>query len=153
MKPRALTRLINDSRRANLLTLEDLADIAGRNPFHSGAPLLQPHLDNPQNPTRSDGEDDFPGFCQRYGLPTPLMDTIVHGFEVDAYFPEERLIVELDGWPFHRDRDSFESDRDRDATMLMHGIPTVRVTYDRIDDMPDREAARLHSILQQRRGT
>ncbi len=151
LKPRVLTRLINDARRGNLLSLEDLADVVTRNATHPGAPLLRPHLDNEQNPTRSDGEDDFPGFCQRHGLPTPLMNATVHGFEVDAYFPEEMLIVELDGWPYHRDRASFESDRDRDATMLMHGIPTVRITYDRLDEREEREASRLETILRQRR--
>lgn len=70
---------------------------------------------------------------------------------MDAYFPGEELIVELDGWPYHKDRATFESDRDRDATMLMHGIPTVRITYDRLEADPDREAARLHSILEQQR--
>jgi putative AbiEi antitoxin of type IV toxin-antitoxin system len=151
LKPRPRTRLINDSRRATLLSLEDLADIVARNPTHPGVRLLRPHLDNPQNPTRSGGEDDFPEFCERYDLPSPLMDVIVHGFEVDAYFPDERLIVELDGWPYHRDRDAFENDRDRDATMLAHAIPTVRITYDRIEHNPDREAQRLHTILRQRR--
>jgi hypothetical protein len=151
LKRRPLTRLINDARRAKLLTLEDLADVVARNLSHPGTPLLRPHLDNPQNPTRSGGEDDFPIFCQRHHLPTPLMDTTLHGFEVDAYFPEERVIVELDGWPFHRYRESFEGDRDRDATMLAHGIPTVRITYDRLDLEADREAARLHTILRTRR--
>jgi hypothetical protein len=151
MRRRSLTRVINDGRRARRLTLDALADVAERNPTHPGARLLRPHLDNPQNPTRSGGEDDFPGFCERYDLPVPVMDTIVHGFEVDAYFPAERLIVELDGWPYHRDRSSFESDRDRDATMLMYDLPTVRITYDRFDERPDREAARLHTILERRR--
>lgn len=151
LKRRQLTRLINDARLAKLLTLDDLAEVVAHNRGHSGAPLLRPHLDNPQNPTRSEGEDDFPTFCERHGLPTPVLNAVVHGFEVDAYFPAERLIVELDGWPLHRDRDTFESDRDRDATMLMHAIPTVRITYDRLDHDPDREATRLQTILRQRR--
>ena len=151
LKPRPLNRLVNDARRAKLLTLDGLADVVTRNPGHPGARLLRPQVENLNNPTRSDGEDDFQAFCQRYGLPAPLINTPVHGFEVDAYFPAENLIVELDGWPFHSDRGSFESDRDRDATMLSHSIPTVRITYDRMDDAPDREAARLHTILAVRR--
>jgi hypothetical protein len=35
--------------------------------------------------------------------------------------------------------------------MLLHDIPTVRVTYDRLDNTPDREAARLRGILAGRR--
>lgn len=151
LTPGRLTRLINDARLAKLLTLEALAEVAAGNPRHAGTALVKPHLDNAHNPTRSSGEDDFPAFCLRYGLPEPLINSELHGYEVDVYFPNERLIVELDGWPFHRDKSTFESDRDRDATMLMHQIATLRITYDRFDDDPDREAARLHQILAGRR--
>ena len=69
------------------------------------------------------------------------------GFEVDAYFPEQRLIVELDGGDFHRDRSVFESDRERDAVHLADGVPTLRITWDRLVDTPEREALRLRAIL------
>ena len=151
IRPKSLTRFVNDARRARLLTLADLADVATRNPAHPGARALMKEAQNPHNPTRSEGEDSFPAWCERYGLPTPIMDTILHGFEVDAYFPQERLVVELDGWPFHRDRNKFESDRDQDATLLAQRIATVRITYDRLESDPDREAARLHAILEGRR--
>jgi hypothetical protein len=68
---RSLTRFVNEGRLRKLLTLADLADIAGRNPTHSGARLLMAHADNTQNPTRSGGEDDFQGFYACYDLPTP----------------------------------------------------------------------------------
>ena len=151
IKPKSLTRFINDSRRANHLTLTALADVAVRNRSHPGARALMKEAQNPHNPTRSEGEDSFPAWCERYGLPTPVMDTNLHGFEVDAYFAQEKLVVELDGWPFHRDRNKFESDRDQDATLLAHQIATVRITYDRLDNDADREAARLDSILEARR--
>ncbi|HZU60685.1 MAG TPA: type IV toxin-antitoxin system AbiEi family antitoxin domain-containing protein [Solirubrobacteraceae bacterium] len=150
LRARSLTRLINDARRTRILTLEALADVAGRNPTHPGALLLKAHASNPHNPTRSGGEDDFLKFCARYGLPTPLINTIVHGYEVDAYFPEARLVVELDGWPYHSSRQSFEDDRERDATMLMHQVATIRITYDRFYADPDREASRLQTILEPR---
>jgi very-short-patch-repair endonuclease len=70
---------------------------------------------------------------------------------VDAVFPRERLIVELDGWETHRDRRSFENDRERDAATLAAGYATVRVTWDRFHDAAVREAGRLHEILRLRR--
>jgi hypothetical protein len=151
LRPRSLARLINDARRARILTLEALVDVTARCPTHPGALLLRPHLDDPHNPTRSGGEDDFLTFCRRHGLPTPLINTTVHGVEVDAYFPEEKLVVELDGWPYHSSRQSFEDDRERDATLLAYGIVTIRITYDRLEQDPAREAARLHRILEARR--
>jgi very-short-patch-repair endonuclease len=76
---------------------------------------------------------------------------MVCGHEVDALFAAEQLIVELDGWDFHRDRYAFEADRDRDADALAAGLPTVRVTWERMSQTPGKEASRLHAILVRRR--
>ena len=73
----------------------------------------------------------------------------VNGRQVDAYFPDHNLIVELDGWDYHKDRHAFETDRERDAHQLAHGIRTLRITKDRLTTNPDREAARLKRILEQ----
>jgi hypothetical protein len=145
-----LTRLVNDARRDGHLRLDALNDIIARNPPHPGTKLLKPFTDSPGNPTNSGFEDDFLAFTEKYGLPTPLINAIVNGKQVDAYFPDHNLIVECDGWPFHRDRAAFEDDRERDAHQLAHGIATVRITRKRLEQTPDREAARLARILSQR---
>ena len=102
-------------------------------------------------PTRSPLEDKFLPFCERFGLPTPKINTSVNGYEADAYFEAERVIVELDGYEFHSDRRTFESDRERDVHALANGVVTVRITEERLDGAPEREAQRLHAILRARR--
>jgi very-short-patch-repair endonuclease len=151
MPTKSLTRAVNDWRRSKLVSLEALADVAARFPLHPGAPLLAPHARVRRGPTRSGFEDDFLEFCRRFRLPTPQVNVTVAGYEVDAYFQAERLIVELDGWGFHSDHDSFKNDRERDATTLALGIATIRITSERLDDAPEREAARLDAILLARR--
>lgn len=101
-------------------------------------------------PTRSEFERAFLRFCRRFGLPTPRTLTTVHGYEVDALFVAYRLIVELDGWDYHADPVSFRDDRERDAALLDLGYPTVRVTWERLHETAEREAARLHRILARR---
>ena len=145
------TRAVNDARRAGLLSLEALAEVVTRFPLHQGAPLLAPHADVDQKASRSSLEDDFFEFCRRFDLPTPRVNTIVAGYEVDAYFEAERLVVELDGWDFHSDRGSFEDDRERDARMLEQDLPTIRITKRRLLRQPGREASSLHAILEARR--
>ena len=144
---RQLTRMVNDARRSGHLHLATLTDLLARHPLHPGTKLLNPFAEDPANATRSGFEDDFVVFAARYGLPPPQINTTVNGYEVDAYFPEHGLIVELDGWNFHRDRGSFESDRERDAHQLQHGLSTIRITKDRMTQTPDREAKRLQDIL------
>jgi hypothetical protein len=153
MTPKSLTRGVNDGRRNRHVSLDALADVIRRHPHHRGKARLQAVLGAaPQNPTRSGFEDDFLSFCERYGLPRPETNVMVCGHEVDALFVEEKVIVELDGWPFHSTQVSFEDDRDRDADTTAGGFVTVRITGERFDQRPEREARRLHAILEQRRG-
>jgi hypothetical protein len=141
--------VVNDARHAGYLHLDALAAVLARNPTHPGTSRLKPFVEDPRNPTRSPLEDDFAVFCKRYGLPTPVTNTYLFGHEIDALFPVERVIVELDGRRFHED--TFERDRDRDADMLEAGIVTVRLTDKRMNGNPEREARRLHKILEARR--
>jgi len=144
----ALTRAVNDALQSNYLTRSQLAEFLDRRP----SKRLQPFATATDGPTRSEFEDAFLAFCERYGLPRPKVNTIVAGHEADAYFEAERLIVELDGWRFHSSRASFEDDRDRDANSLVQGIGTIRLTWERMIAKPEPEADRLHKILRMRRG-
>ena len=44
-----------------------------------------------------------------------------------------------------------DRDRDRDVEHLVVGLETVRITWERLIEEPDREARRLHAILARRR--
>ena len=147
---KALTRAVNDLLRGHLLVLDYLAATLDCYPRHPATARLRGFVQAPAGPTASEFEDAFTGFCARFGLPQPLINTTIAGFEVDAYFPDQRVIVELDGWGFHSSRASFENDRERDATMLALGIVTVRITWNRLIKTPEREAERLLVILNAR---
>ena len=151
MTDAALARAVNDLRLARYLSLAHLAEIAGRDPQTSATKRVRPHVAHPQRaPTRSEFEDAFLLFVERYDLPTPQVNTRVAGHEADILFPAHKLVVELDGYDFHSGRERFESDRDRDPDLLAAGIATVRLTWERLNLKPGREADRLHAILAQR---
>jgi hypothetical protein len=151
MNEAALKRRVNEARRAEILTLADIADVVDRFPNHHGAKLLEPLLTVKGGPTRSEWEDAFPAFCKQFGLPEPTLSTDVAGYEADALFPDERIVIELDSWDFHGDKDAFETDRDKDVDRLVAGYVTVRITWERIEHRSAREAARLHELVRQRR--
>jgi hypothetical protein len=146
-----LRRAFNKLRLSRYLTEDQLRDVLERFPRHPGARRLGALAGIRRGVTRSGLEDKFADFCERHGLPEPRLNVRIGGREVDAFFEHERLIVEVDGYDVHSGRVSFEDDRDRDASMLVHGLPTVRVTEERIDNLPHREAERLHRILERRR--
>jgi hypothetical protein len=146
-----LRRGVNKLRLEHGLTPEQIADVVTRLHRHPGVPRLEKFAEMHAGPTRSDPEDKFVDFCKRFGLPEPLFNETINGREVDAFFPIERVIVEIDGYDVHAGRVSFEDDRDRDADMLAADLPTVRVTEDRMDNAPEKEAKRLRAILALRR--
>jgi hypothetical protein len=148
---RRRARAVNDALHSPFLTQGQLADVRARFPLHRGGKLLDPFLDVGTSPTRSRFEDDFLAFCARHGLPRPLVNEPVCGYIVDALFPAEKLIVELDGWEFHKGRAAFERDRLRDADTLGAGYRTVRVTWARLHDREVAEAQRLRGLLSARR--
>jgi very-short-patch-repair endonuclease len=145
LKPKQLTRAINDLRLRDLLTIDQLVDVIGRNPTHRAATLLQPHLEFAQpEPTRSVLEDRFLPLLRKHGLPTPQINVDVCGYRVDAHFPDHSLVVELDGWKRHGTRDRFVEDRRQDFKILLNaGIPTVRFPYEDVNDAVITELGQL----------
>ncbi|MFZ0379309.1 MAG: type IV toxin-antitoxin system AbiEi family antitoxin domain-containing protein [Solirubrobacteraceae bacterium] len=148
---KSLKRNVNKALHSLWLTEGHLVDTLARHSHAPGANRIAKLLGLPGTPTRSGWEDDFPAFCDKYGLPAPVMGQPLLGYVADALFVEEKVIVELDSREFHMGAIPFEDDRDRDADMLAHGFVTVRMTWERIEERPQREAARLHKILANQR--
>jgi len=96
-----------------------LKDVIDRFPYHPGARQLRALLEIKGGPTRSEWEDAFPAFCKQYGLPEPVMSTMVAGHEADALFPDEKLIIELDG-----------ATHSTAAELALESVPNARVTLE-----------------------
>jgi very-short-patch-repair endonuclease len=97
--------------------------------------------------TRSPLEDEFAAFCRQRDLPTPAFNTTVLGFEVDALWPRQRLIVELDGFAYHHHRAAFERDRARDTALQVADYRVLRVTHRRLEQDPASVAHELRQLL------
>jgi very-short-patch-repair endonuclease len=80
------------------------------------------------------------------------VNVIVEGFEVDMVWPDERLVVELDSFEFHRTRAAFERDRVRDTALKLAGWDSVRVTYRRLEREPSAVVENLRALLSPLRG-
>ena len=122
-------------------TLEKAAEMAealrlhvALDPDHPGAARLAHVLDRHDlhSTTRSPLEDEFLELCDRHGIPRPLVNTYVEGFEVDFVWPEARLIVETDSRTYHGTAEAFERDRVRDARLTAAGWRVVRFTRRRV---------------------
>jgi very-short-patch-repair endonuclease len=98
-------------------------------------------------PTRSKLERDLRRLLREYGLPQPISNGIVEGYEVDLHWPDERLVAELDGYEFHAHRRAFETDRERDIVLQAAGWRTVRVTDHQLSAKRAGTAERFTALL------
>ena len=84
-----------------------------------------------------------------HGLPQPISNGFVCGYEVDLHWPDLKLVAELDGWLFHGHRRAFETDRERDLVLAAAGHRAVRVTHAQLVRRAE-TAARFTALLTQR---
>jgi len=79
--------------------------------------------------TRSELEDVFLALCRKHRVPTPEVNVEPGHREVDFLWREKRVIVETDGYAFHRGRSAFEDDHDRDLALRAAGYDVIRLTH------------------------
>jgi very-short-patch-repair endonuclease len=135
LPPRALERALAEAQIRNLIPRGEIPSAPGRR-----------IVARRTAPTRSDLEIRFLALLDAHGLPGPLVNERVLGYEVDMHWPEARLVVELDGYAFHGTRKAFEEDRARDAELQAAGWRVIRVT-DRGLDRPGSVAAQMRRLL------
>jgi very-short-patch-repair endonuclease len=86
--------------------------------------------------TRSELERRFLLLCRRHHLPPPEVNVRVDGIEVDFLWPRARLVVEMDGYRYHRGRAAFERDRARDLRLRQRGYTVIRLTQRQLLEEP-----------------
>jgi hypothetical protein len=149
--PHELKSAWDEASRLRLLRVPEVAAVYERGYGRRRArsrirPFLaaeQRHVEDMASPL----EDRFAAFVVAHHLPPPHTNVLVGKDEVDALWPDARLIVELDSWEFHAHRAAFEKDRDRDTDHLLAGYRTIRVTHRRLSDEPERLAAQIRALL------
>jgi hypothetical protein len=145
-------RTAAEADRLGLLELGALERVCDRSSGRRGLRPCRRLIEAGQAAVRvsSPLEERFAAFCESHGLPPASPNVTVGGMEVDAVWPRERLIVELDGFAFHRHRAAFERDRARDAALQAAGYRVIRLTWRRLEEDPAAVAAELSGLLRSR---
>jgi very-short-patch-repair endonuclease/predicted transcriptional regulator of viral defense system len=97
--------------------------------------------------TRSDLERLFLRICRRHDIPAPEVNVDVGGLEVDFLWRDRRLVVETDGYRYHRGRIAYENDHDRDLRLAELGFRGLRFSETQLENESDRVAAAVYSKL------
>jgi very-short-patch-repair endonuclease len=101
--------------------------------------------------TESPPEEVLLTLIRRAALPEPQTQANVLGYRPDFFWPELRLVVEVDAPGTHGSPARFEADRRRDARLLTEkGIVVIRLTKAMIDDRPLEAVALVARAIGQR---
>jgi very-short-patch-repair endonuclease len=165
-RPRTLERSMTTSRYGIPVTnpARTISDLRRTKPARGGAtpPQLRRAIrqaavlgfslgpGNPPDRTRSELESLFLNLCANHRFPAPEVNVEIGGLLVDFAWKESRLIVETDGYRYHRGRAAFEDDRRRDLQLRALGFEVVRLTYDQVTEESLQVTSTLRRLLDRR---
>jgi very-short-patch-repair endonuclease len=146
---RQLRRAFEESHRLGLFDLTamnaTLARAHGRRGRRPLSLLVAEATDPP--PTRSEMEDRLNDIIRDFNLKRPAFNAGLLGWEVDALWPDECVVVELDSFEFHgKTRAQHERDRRKQLDLQLRGYTVIRLTWSMLQE-PATVAAQLEVLL------
>jgi len=138
-------RAINAADRLELVdpeTLRTAIESVARRP---GLPRLRRLLGG-QALTDTGLERRFLALARSAGLPEPETQAWVNGYRVDFFWPHIALVVEADGWCYHRTPAQQTTDRRRDQAHTVAGLTTLRFSEAQIRHRPDEVRRTLAAV-------
>jgi very-short-patch-repair endonuclease len=127
---------IEAAERREIFDLRGLDALCARSRGRRGLKPLKAvvaELRGPAPWTQSELERRFLALIRDAGLPEPQCNVLVEGFLVDCWWPRQRLVIEIDGYRFHKSRAQFDENRLRDTKLQLAGIRVLRITQPRIE--------------------
>jgi very-short-patch-repair endonuclease len=155
--PRVLNRALGQLDFQKLLDVDALLGACGHG--RVGAAALRVAIDayDPRHKYANGRlEEDFLDLCKLRGLPLPVLNTYVHNIKVDACWPQQGLVVELDSELSHSSPGQRRRDRRNDLTLRSDGLTALRYDWDLVHELPSdvyRDVVRmLERLVAERRG-
>jgi very-short-patch-repair endonuclease len=144
-----LLNAIDRAERLGLFVLTAVVDVLQRANGRRGARALRRAVAAYRPSTqKSDLERRFRNLIETApDLPNPFFNAAGQGeqgtYEVDAFWPDEKLAVQVDGFEFHRTRRDRERDAASDADLELAGSRVLRLTWDDVTVHAERTLRRL----------
>jgi hypothetical protein len=139
-----LERAINEADKRDVIDPDALRKALDD---HAGEPGVRPlrHVLDKHTFRLSDDELEllFRPLAAAAGLPVPLTKQVVNKFEVDFFWPKLGLVVETDGWRYHRTPAAQTRDALRFQTHTATGLTPLRFSHYQVKYEP----AHVEAIL------
>jgi len=130
-----LKRAFERAERLGLIDHRKLREAVARMKGTQGAAAMRKLLGydpRPATETRSELEIAFLELVTEAGLPPYQRNVSVHSHDVDAYWPESNLVVELQSYTWHSDPEAFERDHAKLAQLRLAGFEVFALTYHQV---------------------
>jgi very-short-patch-repair endonuclease/predicted transcriptional regulator of viral defense system len=142
--PKTVERAINEADKLDVIDADSLRKALDDRAGEPGVRPLRRILD--QHTFRlSDDELErlFHPLAASAGLPVQLTKVMVNKFEVDFFWPDLGLVVETDGWRYHRTPSAQTRDALRFQVHVANGLTPLRFSHYQVKHEP----AHVKSIL------
>lgn len=136
---RFIDHLLRRSPGHGLQVLQSMKDALAAHPNRPGNPERRRLLHDSRDEPWSEAERQVHGQLRAAGLKGwranhAVQTTKGRVYFLDIAFPHERLVIEVDGFEFHSDRESFERDRERQNDLVADGWTVLRLTWAMIQE-------------------
>ena len=140
---RRVPKALEQADVLQLLDVRELQRLVDRHPRRPGTSAIRAALASAaawRGITRSELEQRFRAVIEEGDLPLPELNCRIDlgslVIEADVVWTDARLIVELDGYVYHRTAAAFERDRERDRAAIAAGWRVIRITWRQLVDDP-----------------
>lgn len=133
-------RLVDRALQRGSVTVEGLCAVLSGCGARAGVVLARELVNLAASGARSEAERlavrelraaGLRGWSANYEVDLPTWGRAI----LDLAIPARRLVIEVDGWAFHRDVDRFRADVHRQNALILAGWTVLRVTwYDLVED-------------------
>jgi len=86
----------------------------------------------------------FLRMCASYRIPRPQVNVRIGAWTPDFLWPDHGLVVETDGYDFHRTAAARRRDAMKDEFLRGIGLDVIRLTWADVTERPAQTAARVH---------
>jgi very-short-patch-repair endonuclease len=148
-----LATALNEARVKELVTDRDLRATLGSHPNRPGAAALARLLKRGESEFAVESEAER--ICLRlmiaHDLKPDRSRARIGPYRVDFLYEAERLVVEVDGFKFHRTKVRFVRDRRRRGDLMARGYEVFVVSWSDLVEEPGATMSRLRTVRARRR--
>jgi very-short-patch-repair endonuclease len=139
-------RAVMDRALQREATLQQLWSAHLRNKGRHGSPAARILLQAADG-THSTAERILTGLLRSSGITGWRANVRIGGYVVDVAFRSAKVVIEVDGWAFHSDQATFQSDRERQNVIALQGWQVLRFTWLDLTEYPERVLATIKAAI------